>query len=99
MKPPSVKLGAFLLSLPVRAYRLFISPLLGTNCRYAPSCSAYAVEALMTHGAVRGTWLATRRICRCHPWGGSGYDPVPPPRGQTPSVSSAKERSCPTSAT
>ena len=99
MKPPNVKPVAFILSLPVRAYRLFISPLLGTNCRYAPSCSAYAVEALMTHGAVRGTWLATRRICRCHPWGGSGYDPVPPPRGQALSVSSAKERSCPTSAT
>lgn len=96
-----MKAAAFVLSLPVRAYRTFISPLLGTNCRYAPSCSAYAVEALMTQGAIRGTWLATRRICRCHPWGGSGYDPVPPAsnRAPGPSVPSAKERSCPTSAT
>jgi putative membrane protein insertion efficiency factor len=46
-------------------------------CRYVPSCSTYAVEALEAHGAVRGSWLATRRLCRCHPWGGSGYDPVP----------------------
>lgn len=49
-------------------------------CRYVPSCSNYALEALETHGAVRGTWLATRRLCRCHPWGGQGWDPVPPPR-------------------
>jgi putative membrane protein insertion efficiency factor len=46
-------------------------------CRYVPSCSSYALEALETHGAVRGTWLATRRVLRCHPWGGHGYDPVP----------------------
>lgn len=49
-------------------------------CRFVPSCSAYAVEALEAHGAARGTWLATRRLCRCHPWGGEGFDPVPPPR-------------------
>lgn len=58
-------------------YRLAISPWLGNNCRYAPSCSEYALEALRKHGAFRGTWLAARRIGRCHPWGGSGYDPVP----------------------
>lgn len=46
-------------------------------CRFVPSCSTYAVEALETHGALRGSWLATRRLCRCHPWGGHGYDPVP----------------------
>ena len=68
---------ATLLSLPVRAYRLVFSPWVGHNCRYQPTCSAYALEALETHGAVKGSWLAARRIGRCHPWGGSGYDPVP----------------------
>lgn len=58
-------------------YRLLISPFLGSNCRYSPSCSQYALDALRLHGAFRGTWLAVRRISRCHPWGGSGYDPVP----------------------
>ena len=58
-------------------YRLAISPWLGANCRFEPSCSRYAIEALREHGAFRGTWLAARRIGRCHPWGGSGYDPVP----------------------
>ena len=47
-------------------------------CRFTPSCSTYAIEALEAHGAARGTWLATRRVCRCHPWGGQGYDPIPP---------------------
>jgi len=61
----------------VRLYRLAISPWLGGNCRYQPTCSTYAIEALQTHGALRGGWLATKRIARCHPWGGSGYDPVP----------------------
>ena len=64
-------------ALPVHAYRLLISPWLGANCRYQPTCSAYALEALDKHGALRGAWLATRRIARCHPGGGSGYDPVP----------------------
>lgn len=52
-------------------------------CRFDPSCSSYAIDALTTHGAVRGTWLAIRRLARCHPWGGQGYDPVPPVRGTT----------------
>lgn len=69
---------AHLVALPVRAYRLVLSPLLGQNCRFHPSCSAYALEALETHGAFRGSWLAARRIARCHPWGGSGVDEVPP---------------------
>ncbi len=58
-------------------YRILISPWLGNNCRYEPTCSKFALEALREHGAFRGTWLAARRIGRCHPWGGSGYDPVP----------------------
>lgn len=65
------------LILLVRFYQLAISPWLPPRCRYQPTCSAYAIEALRKHGAIKGGMLATRRICRCHPWGGSGYDPVP----------------------
>jgi putative membrane protein insertion efficiency factor len=61
----------------VRAYQLLVSPVLPPACRYLPSCSEYAAEALLEHGALRGSWLAARRLARCHPWGGSGYDPVP----------------------
>ena len=68
---------AFIVSIPVRAYRVFGSPLLGMHCRFQPTCSAYAMEALERHGAVRGSWLAIRRIAKCHPWGGSGVDNVP----------------------
>lgn len=68
---------AHIAALPVRAYRLLVSPWLGANCRYQPTCSAYALEALEKHGAARGSWLAAKRIARCHPLGGSGYDPVP----------------------
>jgi uncharacterized protein len=64
--------------LAVRAYQVAISPLLGAHCRFIPSCSQYAVEAFQTHGVWRGLYLATRRILRCHPYGGHGYDPVPP---------------------
>lgn len=64
-------------TLPILGYRYLISPVLPMSCRYAPSCSAYAVEAVMRHGMVKGGWLALRRIARCHPWGGDGYDPVP----------------------
>ena len=70
-----------LLALPLLAlvwiYRLLISPWLGNNCRFSPSCSQYTMDALRLHGAFRGSWLAAKRIGRCHPWGGSGYDPVP----------------------
>lgn len=63
----------------VRGYQRFVSPLLPPSCRFWPSCSSYALEALDKHGAARGTMLAVRRLCRCHPWGGHGYDPVPDP--------------------
>ena len=69
--------AAYLLSLPVRAYRLVLIPYVGHGCRYQPTCSAYALDALNRHGAIKGGWLAVRRIGRCHPLGGSGYDPVP----------------------
>lgn len=69
-------------ALPVRAYRLFLSPWLGHSCRFQPTCSAYALEALEKHGALRGTWLAARRVARCRPGGGSGYDPVPEPKAR-----------------
>jgi len=72
-----MKPAAFVLSLPVRFYRLVISPLIGSNCRYQPTCSAYALEALEKHGAIKGGWLAVKRITSCHPWGGSGIDNVP----------------------
>ena len=71
---------------PIRAYRLLVSPLLPRSCRFEPTCSAYALEALHAHGPARGLWLALRRIARCHPirWlgGSSGFDPVPPVRSQ-----------------
>ena len=69
---------ARVLVLPIRLYQLLISPMLGPRCRFYPSCSAYAVEALQRHGALRGSWLAAHRLCRCGPWGGAGFDPVPP---------------------
>ena len=62
----------------LRAYRFLISPLYGQVCRYHPSCSAYALEAVTVHGSLKGSWLAVRRLGRCHPWSAGGYDPVPP---------------------
>ena len=67
----------FIVLLPVYFYRFAISPLIPPRCRYTPTCSQYAVEAVKKHGVIKGVWLATKRILRCHPWGGSGYDPVP----------------------
>jgi len=64
--------------LPIRLYQWTLSPLLPRACRFAPSCSEYAAEAILTHGLLRGMQLGLRRLSRCHPWGGHGYDPVPP---------------------
>ena len=63
----------------IRLYQLVVSPILPSNCRFMPSCSAYAMEAIHRHGPLAGSWLATKRICRCHPWNDGGYDPVPQP--------------------
>lgn len=73
-----IVLSALLRGL-IRFYQLLVSPLLLPSCRYLPSCSEYAREAIAGHGAGWGVLLAARRLLRCHPWGGSGYDPVPPP--------------------
>ncbi|SFV24539.1 membrane protein insertion efficiency factor YidD [Micrococcus terreus] len=83
---PSALLGGALVS-----YRTLISPLYGQVCRFFPSCSAYALEAVQVHGAVRGSWLAARRLGRCHPWTDGGVDPVPPgrriwPEGRHPRI-------------
>ncbi|MBR5643904.1 MAG: membrane protein insertion efficiency factor YidD [Salinivirgaceae bacterium] len=72
------RLFTFMLIVPVRLYQLIISPLLPNSCRFTPTCSAYAIEALKVHGPIIGLWLTFRRIARCNPWGGHGYDPVPP---------------------
>jgi putative membrane protein insertion efficiency factor len=77
----SATVPARILMGPVRAYRV-VSTRLPSQCRYHPSCSQYALDALRLHGARRGTWLAVKRIGRCHPWGGGGLDPVPPPEAE-----------------
>ncbi|MBV8656744.1 MAG: membrane protein insertion efficiency factor YidD [Burkholderiales bacterium] len=66
-----------LLILLIQVYRYTLSPILGANCRYTPSCSEYALESIKRHGTWHGGWLTIRRLSRCHPWGGSGHDPVP----------------------
>ncbi|MFI6514536.1 membrane protein insertion efficiency factor YidD [Spirillospora sp. NPDC050679] len=93
--PPSPAARALILL--VRAYRRFLSPLLGQQCRFQPTCSAYGLEALQTHGALRGTWLTARRIGRCHPFNRGGHDPVPPRRNRdaAPTHTSGREESGP----
>ncbi len=71
------KLLTALLLLPIRFYRAYISPLKPPSCRFTPTCSQYAMEAILKHGPFKGLYLSVRRILRCHPWGGHGYDPVP----------------------
>lgn len=68
---------SYVLKGMITVYKYVISPLLGPKCRYLPTCSSYAMEAIDVHGPIKGTWLGIRRILRCHPWGNSGYDPVP----------------------
>ena len=75
MRPVAVALKACVL-----AYRYSLSALVGRSCRFHPSCSEFALEAIDRHGAGRGAWITLRRLARCHPWGGWGYDPVPPPK-------------------
>ncbi len=71
------RMAAWPLILLVRFYQLCISPLTPPSCRYTPTCSQYALEALRKYGPLKGGWLTLKRLARCHPWGGSGYDPVP----------------------
>lgn len=87
--------AAWLLILAIRGYRGFVSPLLPPSCRFYPSCSAYALEAVQVHGALRGAWLAVRRLSRCHPFHAGGLDPVPPrrsPRGPRAEISDQSAR-------
>jgi hypothetical protein len=80
-RQPGIGVAGRIVAWPLRGlvwtYRHTVSPLLGVNCRFEPTCSEYASEALRQYGGLRGGWLALQRIARCHPWGGSGYDPVP----------------------
>ena len=72
-----LKILNFIFIVPIKLYQILLSPLLGQSCRYHPTCSQYAVEAIEKYGPVKGIWLGIKRIARCHPWGGSGHDPVP----------------------
>ena len=71
------RIFSFLLIIPIKIYQIIISPLLGPSCRFTPTCSQYAVEAIQKYGPFKGSWLSFKRILKCHPWGGSVYDPVP----------------------
>ncbi|GMU94623.1 membrane protein insertion efficiency factor YidD [Ignavibacterium album] len=73
----TLKVLAFPFILLIKIYQIFISPLFPSSCRYTPTCSHYTLEALKKYGLLKGLWLGIKRISRCHPWGGSGYDPVP----------------------
>jgi putative membrane protein insertion efficiency factor len=72
-----LRILSFPFVLLIKLYQITLSPLLGPKCRFTPSCSQYAVEALKKYGVFKGAWLAVKRISKCHPWGGHGYDPVP----------------------
>ena len=72
-----LKIFNYLLIVPIKLYQILLSPLIGPSCRFTPTCSNYAIEAINKHGPFRGLWLAVKRISKCHPWGDSGHDPVP----------------------
>ena len=72
-----LKILNFIFIIPIKLYQILLSPLLGQSCRYHPTCSQYRIEAIEKYGPIKGIWLGTKRIARCHPWGGSGHDPVP----------------------
>ena len=74
----------YVLIIPIKGYRLILSPILGPSCRFQPTCSSYALEALEKHGLLRGTWLTINRLAKCHPWGGYGIDPVPEKKDEIP---------------
>ncbi|MDR2682540.1 MAG: membrane protein insertion efficiency factor YidD [Dysgonamonadaceae bacterium] len=74
---PGRRISVFIALLPIRFYRVCISPFTPASCRFVPTCSEYALTAIQKYGAFKGGWLAIKRISRCHPWGGEGYDPVP----------------------
>lgn len=99
MTAPSQATGGVLglaLARVVRGYQLAVSPLMAPHCRYWPSCSEYAIEALRGHGVLRGGWLAARRLCRCHPWSAGGVDLVPAPVGEGTAAVSSSSLSPPT---
>tara|TARA_Y200000002_G_scaffold303268_1_gene258701 strand:+ start:222 stop:443 length:222 start_codon:yes stop_codon:yes gene_type:complete len=72
-----LKILNYLLILPIKLYQLLLSPLIGPSCRFTPTCSNYAIEAINKYGPIKGFWLSIKRISKCHPWGDSGHDPVP----------------------
>ena len=72
-----LKILNYLLIIPIKLYQILLSPLIGRSCRFTPTCSNYAIEAINKHGPFKGFWLAIKRISKCHPWGDSGHDPVP----------------------
>ncbi len=72
-----LKIFNLIFIIPIKLYQILLSPLLGQSCRYHPTCSQYTIEAIEKYGPIKGIWLGTKRIARCHPWGGSGHDPVP----------------------
>ena len=72
-----LKVLNYFLIVPIKLYQILLSPLIGPSCRFTPTCSNYAIEAINRHGPFKGFWLAIKRISKCHPWGDSGHDPVP----------------------
>jgi uncharacterized protein len=88
------RVASAVLQAGVRAYQLMVSPVLPPSCRYLPTCSDYAIEALAQHGVLHGSALALLRLARCHPWGGSGYDPVPALRSAKPAAPLGSRPDC-----